>query len=81
MGGGCSEIDTFISSDGRTYLLEEGARIKVSDYGSLSETSLVTSLHDPVVLQLPDGSYRIYVIAGFSDSDSHWAIASATTQL
>lgn len=75
MGNGCSEIASFITTDGLTYTREEGARLSISDFTEFT----VISLHDPVVLALPDGRYRIYVIARLSDADNDYAIVSATS--
>ncbi len=57
-----------------------------SDYASVGN---VVSLHDPVIVELPDGRLRIYAAVGIApenisgqitDDLKSWAIVSATTQ-
>ena len=67
-------IDSFITSDGgRTFTHESGHRLTTSDFTELT----VISLHDPSILRLPDGRYRMYVCANLG---ARYVIVSATTQ-
>lgn len=75
---GVYDLFSFISEDGDTFTLEPGVRLKASDF---TEHAFV-SLHDPQVVQLPDGRFRIYVTGNLGDDGSgelHQMIVSATT--
>ena len=75
-------IATFISNDDLTsFTQEDGYRLQPSDVPDLA----VRSLHDPVVVQLHDGRWRMYVCA-FVDNDppgpggdDYQCLISATT--
>ncbi len=70
-------INSFISSDHRTYEIESGDRLKWSDFTEFS----VLSLNDPVVIRLPEGGYRMYVAAMIEMPGGYkWAIVSASAQ-
>jgi hypothetical protein len=76
---------SFISEDdGKTFTLEPGIRLMPNDFKEFK----VYSLHDPWVIQLPGGRYRMYVAAKITDTrnqfdrppgDGDFAIISATT--
>jgi len=66
---------SFISADGKTYAPEPGTRLAPRDFTGFT----VITLHDPVVVRLPDGRYRMYVAARLAGSEFRWAIVSATT--
>jgi hypothetical protein len=71
-------VYSFISEDeGRTFRLEPGARLAPAAFAGLN----LRSLHDPWVVRLPDGRYRMYV-AGAVDSGPgalRFVVVSATT--
>src|SRR5262249_25971716 len=53
-------IYSFISDDeGKTFRLEPGIRLQPASFPDVP----VKSLHDPWVVRLPDGRYRMYVCA------------------
>jgi len=65
-------------ADGETFTLEDGLRLAPEDYTELD----VTSLHDPTVILLPNGNYRMYVGAFITDTgetESREVILSATS--
>jgi hypothetical protein len=78
-------IYTFVSiDDGETFKLE-GVALSPDDFSELN----VSSLHDPQIVQLPDGRLRIYVTALLKNEDEskpqpteelHQVIVSATTE-
>ncbi len=58
MAEGGRRINSFITSDyGTTFTREPGVRLAATDYVEFK----VYSLHDPSVVRLPDGRYRMYV--------------------
>ena len=70
-------IYSFISNSALTsFTLETGARLLPSDFTEVS----VHAFFDPVVLQLPDGRYRMYVTAsvGHASGPDTQALVSAT---
>ena len=71
------KIFSFISQDGKSYSLEPGTRLQAEDFTEFT----VWSLNDPVVVQLPDGRYRMYVAALITagTNEQEWVIVSATT--
>ncbi|NOZ06960.1 MAG: hypothetical protein GXP41_11535 [Chloroflexi bacterium] len=71
------KIFSFISQDGKSYDLEPGTRLQAEDFTQFA----VWSLNDPVVVQLPDGRYRMYVAALITagPNEQEWVIVSATT--
>lgn len=73
-------VYSFISGDGTDeFTLEAGARLQPSDFSDLH----LWSLHDPWVIELPDGRFRMYVAAKASDDSAgnnlRSVIVSATT--
>ncbi len=71
------KIFSFISQDGKSYEMEPGIRLQAEDFTEFA----VWSLNDPVVVQLPDGRYRMYVAALITagTNEQEWVIVSATT--
>jgi hypothetical protein len=72
-------IYSFLSTDdGRTFRQEAGVRLAPENFKELD----VLSLHDPSIIQLPDGRYRMYVCAKtFVDGDGEdEVIVSAATR-
>ncbi|HJM82497.1 MAG TPA: hypothetical protein QF720_02750 [Nitrospinota bacterium] len=70
-------INSFVSTEHKTYKLESGDRLKWSDFTEFS----VLSLNDPVVIQLPEGGHRMYVAAMIEElGENKWAIVSATAK-
>lgn len=76
MRSGCA-IYSFVSSDGDVYDREPGARVTTTAFGDLP----IRSLHDPVVVRLQDGRYRMYVAAALQNTTGPdgSVIVSATT--
>ena len=77
MRGG-TQILSFISDvDLSTFSLEHGVRLSKEDFIKLS----VISLHDPMVIRLPDDRYRMYLHLHVKDQESgeKTVIVSATT--
>ncbi len=77
MRGG-TQILSFISdADLDTFSLERGIRLSKEDFIGLS----VISLHDPMVIRLPDDRYRMYLHLHVKDQNSgeKTVIVSATT--
>ncbi len=69
-------IYSFIADDNlETFTQELGARLSPTDFTEFS----VMAFFDPVVVRLPDGRYRMFMTAGFADSQEHQALVSATT--
>ncbi|MFP8875057.1 MAG: hypothetical protein VCB42_11175 [Myxococcota bacterium] len=73
-------VYSFISDNGSgEFTLEEGARLQPSDFSDL----FLWSLHDPWVIELPDGRFRMYVAAKATDdaegNNLRSVIVSATT--
>jgi len=73
-------VYSFVSGDGTdAFTLEAGARLKPSDFPDLH----LWSLHDPWVLQLADGRFRMYIAAKATDdaagNNLRSVIVSATT--
>jgi hypothetical protein len=73
-------VYSFISDDGTgEFTLEAGVRLQPSDFSGL----FLWSLHDPWVIQLPDGRFRMYVAAKATDdaagNNLRSVIVSATT--
>lgn len=66
---------TFISDDGGHTYTAEGVVLEASAFGAVS-------LHDPFLVRLGDGRYRIYVQAMFADASgaASYHVVSATTQ-
>ena len=75
-------IYSFSSPDGDQFSLEEGVRLRPLDFTDLE----IVSFHDPVMVRLPDGRYRIYVAARLGTgqpspgSALKFVIVSATTE-
>ncbi len=72
-------IYSFISQDdGRSFRQEPGVRLRPEDFPDLN----VRTLHDPWVVRLPDGRYRMYVAGAVGDAlgPGRFVILSATTQ-
>lgn len=74
------KVYSFISEDGTdAFSLEAGVRLQPSDFSDL----FLWSLHDPWVIQLPDGRFRMYVAARATDdalgTNLRSVIVSATT--
>ncbi len=67
-------IYSFITSDGRTFVREPGERLRPNEFKDVP----VRSLHDPTVVRLPDGRYRMYV--GAFDTSGREMILSATSR-
>ena len=77
MRGG-TQILSFISDvDSGTFSLEHGVRLSKEDFIKLG----VISLHDPMVIRLPDDRYRMYLHLHVKDQESgeKTVIVSATT--
>jgi hypothetical protein len=77
MRGG-TQILSFISdADLGTFSLERGIRLSKEDFIGLS----VISLHDPMVIRLPDDRYRMYLHLHVKDQESgeKTVVVSATT--
>ncbi len=72
-----SEIYSFYSADGKNFTQEEGLRLIPEDFTEFD----VWSLHDPWVVRLSDGRYRMYITAILTGTDgiTRDAIVSATT--
>ncbi len=73
-------VYSFISADGTDdFVVEAGARLQPSDFSDLH----LWSLHDPWVIELPDGRFRMYVAAKATDdaagNNLRSVIVSATT--
>jgi len=71
-------VYSFISEDdGNTFTPEQGVRLKPDDFTELK----LVSLHDPRVILLPDGRYRMYVAAAVDTGlgKTKFTIVSATT--
>jgi hypothetical protein len=71
-------IYSFLSTDdGTTFRQEPGVRLAPEDFDELD----VRSLHDPTIIRLPDGRYRMYVCAKIVSDDvgEDEVIVSATT--
>ena len=69
---------SFISDvDSGTFSLEHGVRLSKEDFIELG----VISLHDPMVIRLPDDRYRMYLHLHVNDQESgeKTVIVSATT--
>ena len=77
MRTGCA-IYSFVTSDGDTYVREPGARVTNTSFPSLR----IRSLHDPLVVRLADGRYRMYVHAALEGETGGegLVIVSATTR-
>lgn len=78
MKQGCA-IYSFLTMDGDTYAIEPGYRVSIRSWTDLP----IRSLHDPVVVRLPDGRFRMYVCASVIDtgrSTPHFVVVSATTR-
>jgi hypothetical protein len=82
MNTGGAYIDSFISDNEWDYFTKEsGHRLSAGDFTAVGLT--IYSLHDPTIVRLSDGRYRMYVCGritntGHSDNDEY-AIVSATT--
>ncbi len=74
----CCSIYSWISEDdGETFTQEPGVRLAPLDFTDLD----VYSLHDPFVVRLHDGRYRMYVTARILENgQTREAIVSATTR-
>jgi len=78
MKQGCA-IYSFLTTDGDNYVLEPGYRVSINSWTDVP----IRSLHDPVVVRLPDGRFRMYVCASVIDtgrSTPHFVVVSATTR-
>ncbi len=76
MKQGCA-IYSFLTSDGDQYVQEPGWRVSINSWTDLS----LRSLHDPVVVRLPDGRFRMYLAASLNapaGSPLHQVVVSAT---
>jgi hypothetical protein len=72
------QIYSFLSRDeGKSFSEEAGTRLQCSDFTEF----IVYSLHDPMVIRLPDEQYRMYVAAKVSDGSGGYkfVVVSATT--
>jgi hypothetical protein len=75
-------IYSFWSEDGDEFQLEEGVRLRPDDFTSLK----IISFHDPVMVRLADGRFRIYVAARIgadlvvTSPKDRFVIVSTTTQ-
>ncbi len=74
MSGG--QIYSFISEDDGYSFVLEGQILTTNDFAQYD----IGSLHDPVIVQLPDGRFRIYVTGKVGGSDEQH-LFSATTRL
>ena len=77
MTGG-NKIVSFISdTESRSFSLEPGVRVSATDFPDLE----VMSLHDPMVIRLPDDRYRMYLHLQIRDTEDveRNVIVSATT--
>jgi hypothetical protein len=65
-------------ADGNNFVFEEGVRLAPADFAGLH----ILTLHDPVVVRLSDGRYRMYVAAMIDNGDGtrKSAIVTATTE-
>lgn len=63
------------ATDTAVFSLEQGTRLSPSDFTDLS----LVSLHDPLVVRLPDGRYRMYVAGVVANGNERQVIVSATT--
>lgn len=72
-----TEIYSFHAPDGKNFTQEEGVRLEPEDFTEFE----VWSLHDPWVVRLADGRYRMYITAKMTGTDGIYreAIVSATT--
>lgn len=78
MKQGCA-IYSFLTTDGDGYAIEPGWRVSVNSWPELS----IRSLHDPLVVRLPDGRFRMYLAAALNGElgvAAHQVIVSATTR-
>ena len=78
MRQGCA-IYSFIEGEDGAYTRESGMRVTVESWPDLS----IRSLHDPVVVRLADGRYRMYVCASLqvtAGEPLHEVIVTATTK-
>jgi hypothetical protein len=78
MKQGCA-IYSFLTTDGDGYVMEPGYRVSIRSWPDVP----IRSLHDPVVVRLPDGRFRMYVAATLVDagpSPLRSVIVSATTR-
>jgi len=78
MKQGCA-IYSFFTADGDVYAIEPGWRVSINSWPDLS----IRSLHDPLVVRLPDGRFRMYLAAslnGAPGTAAHSVIVSATTR-
>jgi hypothetical protein len=72
-------IYSFISGDeAQTFHQEPGTRLAREDFNEID----ALSLHDPTIIRLLDGRYRMYVCAKIvsDEADEHEVIVSATTR-
>lgn len=79
MQQGCA-IYSFLTTDGDHYVQEPGWRVSINSWTDLS----LRSLHDPVVVRLPDGRFRMYLAASLNapaGAPLHQVVVSATTTL
>ncbi len=77
MKQGCA-IYSFLTTDGDHYAQEPGWRVSINSWTDRS----LRSLHDPVVVRLPDGRFRMYLAASLNapaGSSLHQVVVSATT--
>ena len=77
MKQGCA-IYSFLTTDGDAFVLEPGWRVSVKSWTDV----VVRSLHDPVVVRLADGRFRMYVAAALTvppGSPGRFVILTATT--
>lgn len=74
MKQGCA-IYSFLTMDGDAYAVEPGWRVSIASWPGLA----IRSLHDPVVVRLPDGRFRMYVAAALNEAEPRSVVLSATT--
>lgn len=65
------------TNDGQTWAIESAPLLTMDDFPEWE----VMSLHDPQIIQLPDGRYRIYVTAKTGEGMEDQMLVSATTEM
>jgi hypothetical protein len=71
----CCAIYSFITTDGVTFTAEPGVRLDPASFTN----PVVWGLHDPQLVRLKDGRYRMYVTGRIAEMDGGEGIVSATT--
>ncbi|MBI4748123.1 MAG: hypothetical protein HY774_06510 [Acidobacteria bacterium] len=70
-------IYSFIrTADTSAFSLEPGTRLSPSDFTDIS----LISLHDPLVVRLPDGRFRMYVAGAVAGGDRQVIVSATTTR-